>query len=80
LKDWHKQFDINVHGVFYSAQAVAKYMLEQGKGSIIFTSSVSALVANRPQFQCAVSIPSQYVDKNLQIYQFSTTVQRVPLV
>ncbi|KAI8887119.1 NAD(P)-binding protein [Backusella circina FSU 941] len=53
LKNWHKQFDVNVHGVFYGAQAVAKYMLEQGKGSIIFTSSVSALVANRPQLQCA---------------------------
>ncbi|KAI8887120.1 NAD(P)-binding protein [Backusella circina FSU 941] len=52
VKDWHKQFDVNVHGVFYSVQAVAKYMLEQGKGSIILTSSISAAVANRPQFQC----------------------------
>ncbi|KAG0760347.1 hypothetical protein G6F62_009411 [Rhizopus arrhizus] len=53
LKDWHKVFDVNVHGVFYGIQAVAKYMLEKGKGSIIITSSISASVVNRPQLQCA---------------------------
>jgi sorbose reductase len=42
--------------VFYGIQAVSKYMLEKGKGSIIVTSSISAAVVNRPQYQCAVSL------------------------
>ncbi|KAG1357678.1 hypothetical protein G6F62_001395 [Rhizopus arrhizus] len=53
LGKWHKVFDVNVHGVFYGIQAVSKYMLEKGKGSIIVTSSISAAVVNRPQYQCA---------------------------
>lgn len=47
--------DVNVNGVFYSIQAVSKYMLAQGKGSIIITSSISGRIANRPQSQTAVS-------------------------
>lgn len=47
--------DVNVNGVFYSIQAVSKYMLKKGKGSIIITSSISGAVANRPQAQCGVS-------------------------
>ncbi|CEI98735.1 hypothetical protein G6F70_005184 [Rhizopus microsporus] len=53
LKTWHKLFDVNVHGVFYGVQAVSKYMLEKGKGSIIITSSISGTIVNRPQLQCA---------------------------
>lgn len=52
MKDWNRLFDVNVHGVFTGVQAVSKYMLEAGKGSIILMSSVSAYLANQPQFQC----------------------------
>ncbi|KAI9264211.1 hypothetical protein BDA99DRAFT_536936 [Phascolomyces articulosus] len=53
ISDWKRLFDVNVHGVFYGVQAVSKYMLEQGSGSIILMSSVSAYLANQPQYQCA---------------------------
>lgn len=55
LNDWHKLFDVNVHGVFYGIQAAGKYMLEQQSGSIIIVSSVSAHLVNQPQPQCGVS-------------------------
>ncbi|KAF7728119.1 hypothetical protein EC973_006634 [Apophysomyces ossiformis] len=52
LNEWRRQFDVNVHGMFYGIQAVSKYMLEQGKGSIIIISSMSGHIANRPQPMC----------------------------
>ncbi|KAG1444489.1 hypothetical protein G6F56_010277 [Rhizopus delemar] len=61
LENWHKVFNVNVHGVFYGVQAAAKYMLEQGKGSIIITSSISAAVVNRPQLQSAYNISKSAV-------------------
>jgi sorbose reductase len=57
--------DVNVNGVFYSIQAVSKYMLAKGKGSIIITSSISGHVANRPQSQTAVSIRKECIGKEL---------------
>ncbi|MDJ0752700.1 MAG: SDR family oxidoreductase [Ardenticatenaceae bacterium] len=35
FSDWHRVFDISVHGAWYCANAVAPYMLEQGEGAII---------------------------------------------
>ncbi len=39
---WDKVFDLNVRGLFYLSQQVAKRMKEQGGGSIINISSISA--------------------------------------
>jgi NAD(P)-dependent dehydrogenase (short-subunit alcohol dehydrogenase family) len=39
---WDKVFDLNVRGLFYLSQQVAKRMREQGGGSIINISSISA--------------------------------------
>ncbi|KAF8163422.1 hypothetical protein B0H34DRAFT_795133 [Crassisporium funariophilum] len=44
-------FDINVHGVFYTAREAARNMIPQGGGSIILVSSMSANIVNIPQFQ-----------------------------
>ncbi len=42
--------DVNLNGVFFTAQAAAKLMVKNGnKGSIISTASMSAHVVNRPQ-------------------------------
>ena len=35
-------YDINVHGVFYTAREAAKYMIPQGGGSIVLVASISA--------------------------------------
>lgn len=53
LEQWKKVIDINLTGVFLTAQAAAKVMLKQGSGSIINTASMSAHIVNIPQPQCS---------------------------
>lgn len=54
LEQWKKVIDINLTGVFLTAQAAGKQMLKQGKGgSIINTASMSAHIVNIPQPQCS---------------------------
>ena len=47
--------DVNVNGVFYTAQAATKNFKQQGFGNVIFTASVSASLVNTPQRQASVS-------------------------
>jgi NAD(P)-dependent dehydrogenase (short-subunit alcohol dehydrogenase family) len=53
LQNWKKVIDINLTGVFLSAQAAGKVMIKQGGGSIINTASMSGHIVNVPQPQCA---------------------------
>ena len=53
FEQWKKVTDINLTGVFLTAQAAGKVMLKQGSGSIINTASMSAHIVNVPQPQCA---------------------------
>ena len=48
-EQWKKVIDINLSGVFLTAQAAAKQMLKQGYGSIINTASMSGHIVNVPQ-------------------------------
>ena len=50
---WRKVIDINLTGIFLTAQAAGKVMLAQGGGSIINTASMSGHIVNVPQPQCA---------------------------
>lgn len=52
-EQWKKVIDINLTGVFLTAQAAGKVMLKQGSGSIINTASMSAHIVNVPQPQCS---------------------------
>ncbi|CDQ21850.1 SDR family oxidoreductase [Halobacillus karajensis] len=52
-EQWKKVIDINLSGVFLTAQAAGKIMLEQGYGSIINTASMSGHIVNVPQPQCS---------------------------
>lgn len=52
-ESWKKVIDINLNGVFLTAQAAGKVMLQQGYGSIINTASMSGHIVNVPQPQCA---------------------------
>ncbi len=48
--DFKKVVDVNLNGVFLTAQAAAKLMIQRGeKGSIINTASMSGHIINRPQ-------------------------------
>ena len=49
-KTFESVIDVNLNGVFYTAQAAARQMVRQGKGgSIVSTASMSAHIVNRPQ-------------------------------
>lgn len=50
-KDANMMFEINITGVFMTAQAVAKQMIKYGNGgSIVMIASMSAHIANRVRF------------------------------
>ncbi|WEG13437.1 SDR family oxidoreductase [Pullulanibacillus sp. KACC 23026] len=53
FEQWKKVIDINLTGVFLTAQAAGKVMLKQGGGSIINTASMSGHIVNVPQPQCS---------------------------
>ncbi|MED4016815.1 3-oxoacyl-ACP reductase FabG [Sutcliffiella cohnii] len=53
--DFQKVMDVNVNGVFHCTQAVVPHMIEQGKGKIINTSSVSGVYGNVGQTNYAAS-------------------------
>ena len=42
---WKNEFDVGVHGAMWATQAVAKDMIKRNEGSIIFVSSVDALIS-----------------------------------
>lgn len=52
-EEWRLVIDINLTGVFLTAQAAARVMKKQGSGSIINTASMSGHIVNTPQPQCA---------------------------
>ncbi len=53
FEQWQKVININLTGVFLTAQAAGKVMIKQGGGSIINTASMSAHIVNVPQPQCS---------------------------
>jgi len=55
-EDWHRVININLHAVFYCCREFGKVMLEQGKGSIINTASMSGIISNTPQPQSAYNV------------------------
>ncbi len=53
FNDWNKVINVNLNGVFLVSKYVGKVMISQAKGSIINISSMSGIVSNTPQCQCA---------------------------
>lgn len=52
-EDWKEVIDVNLTGPFIVSREVGKVMLKQGKGSIVNIASMSGMVVNTPQNQCA---------------------------
>lgn len=52
-ESWSKNNSVNLDGVMWTAQAAGKIFKRQGKGSLIVTASVSAILVNIPQTQVA---------------------------
>ncbi|MFJ8235641.1 SDR family NAD(P)-dependent oxidoreductase [Ureibacillus sp. NPDC094379] len=45
-EQWNKVLNINLNGVFYTSQAAAKLMVEQGKGVILMTASTNGVTGH----------------------------------
>lgn len=45
-EQWSKVLSINLNGVFYTSQAAAKMMVEQGKGVILMTASTNGVTGH----------------------------------
>lgn len=52
-EDWKEVIDVNLTGPFIVSREVGNVMLEQGKGSIVNIASMSGMIVNTPQNQCA---------------------------
>jgi NAD(P)-dependent dehydrogenase (short-subunit alcohol dehydrogenase family) len=55
-EDWHKVINVNLHAVFYCCREFGRVMLDQGKGSIVNTASMSGIISNTPQPQSAYNV------------------------
>lgn len=61
---WAKVIDVNLTGTFYSTQAFARPLLEQGReGSAILISSMSGRIVNIPQNQASYNASKAGVDQ-----------------
>lgn len=52
-ESWARDNQVNYDGVMWTAQAAGKIFKKQGKGNLIITASVSAILVNIPQTQVA---------------------------
>lgn len=50
---WLKVVDVNLNGTFYCCREVGKHMIDRGNGVIVNIASMSGVVSNHPQPQCA---------------------------
>lgn len=53
FEDWYEVIDVNLNGMFLMCYYAAEIMKEQGGGSIINITSLSAHMVNVPQWQCS---------------------------
>lgn len=91
-ENWKKVIDINLTGIFLTAQAAGKVMLKQGYGSIINTASMSAHIVNVPQPQCAYnaskagvimltkSMAVEWAKKNVRVNSISPGYMHTELI
>jgi NAD(P)-dependent dehydrogenase (short-subunit alcohol dehydrogenase family) len=56
LEQWNAIVGVNLTGVFFTAQACARAMIEQRSGSIVTIASMSGIIVNVPQRQSAYNI------------------------
>jgi NAD(P)-dependent dehydrogenase (short-subunit alcohol dehydrogenase family) len=52
-QDWRDVMDVNLNGLFFCSQAVARHMIEHRGGAIINIASMSGYIVNRPQPQAS---------------------------
>jgi NAD(P)-dependent dehydrogenase (short-subunit alcohol dehydrogenase family) len=56
LEDWRRIMNVNLDSAFIMSKAVGRIMIQQRKGSIVNTSSMSGVIVNTPQCQAAYNV------------------------
>ena len=56
LQEWRRVIDVNLTGVFFTAQAAARRMIAAKRGVIVNVASMSGLIVNVPQKQSVYNI------------------------
>lgn len=89
--DWMEVMQINLNGLFFCCQAVAKQMIKQGGGRIINIASMSGLIVNYPQCQASYntskagvihltkSLASEWAQYNIRVNSISPGYMEGPL-
>lgn len=54
-QQFRSEMGVNFDGPWFCARSAARYFKKQGKGNVIFTTSISGLIVNVPDKQAIVS-------------------------
>lgn len=92
-QDWLKIIDVNLNGIFFVAQAFAKYLVGNGKkGNIVNTASMSGTIVNIPQGQASYnaskagvahltkSLAVEWVEKGIRVNSISPGYIKTELI
>ncbi|WP_342236688.1 SDR family oxidoreductase [Inquilinus sp. OTU3971] len=88
---WQRTIDVNLTGVFLSAQAEARVMLQRGRGSIVNIASMSGSIVNRGLLQAhyntskagvihlTKSLAMEWADRGLRVNAISPGYTLTPM-
>lgn len=92
ISDWRKIFDVNIHGSFLVARAVARDIIQRkSKGSFVLTASMSGYIVNTPQPHPAYgvskagvhhltrSLAAEWVGHNIRVNSISPGIMNTRL-
>ena len=91
LDQWQRMLDVNLTGIFLSAQAEAKVMLPRGRGSIVNIASMSGSIVNRGLLQAhyntskagvihlTKSLAMEWCDRGLRVNAISPGYTLTPM-
>ena len=88
---WLNVLDVNLNGSFWCARAFGRYMLAEGRGSIVNIGSMSGFIVNRPQpqsyynaskaavHQMTKSLAAEWADRGVRVNAVAPTYIATPL-
>ena len=65
--DWHDILDVNLHGVFYTLRSAVKYMVDQGDGGTIVTTSSGTAIQGSARGQAYAASKGAMISMTLAL-------------